>query len=114
MCRRREGALGALLGACDGNYRARLRPSRLRVSCDAPGAALLAAFACRRTSGDFVAKHRWQAPTTLLVSLGLVAAACGGDNNGSTAATTAGTTAAPTTAAASSAPTSGGPTTTAA
>ena len=67
--------------------------------------------------GIFVAKHRWLAPTTLLVSLGLVAAACGGDNKGSTAATTAaaaaGTTAAPTTAA-STAPTSGGPTTTAA
>src|SRR5690348_4602544 len=68
--------------------------------------------------GDFVAKHRWLAPTTLLVSLGLVAAACGSDNKGSTAATSAaaaaGTTAAPTTAAATSAPTTGGPTTTAA
>jgi len=61
-----------------------------------------------------VAKHRWLAPTTVLVTLGLVAAACGGDNKGSTAATTAaaaaGATAAPTTAAASSAPTSGAPT----
>ena len=68
-----------------------------------------------------MAKHRWLAPTTLLVSLGLVAAACGGDNKGSTTATTAAAAAATrrprraTTAAASTAPPrAAAPTTTAA
>jgi branched-chain amino acid transport system substrate-binding protein len=72
--------------------------------------------------GDRVTKHRWLAPTTLLVSLGLVTAACGGDNKGGAAATTAApaapaaTTAAASTTAASTAPasTSAAPTTTAA
>ena len=30
-------------------------------------------------------KHRWLAPTTVLVSLGVIAAACGGDNKSVTA-----------------------------
>src|SRR5829696_4797420 len=43
--------------------------------------------------GICVTRHRWLAPTALLVSFGFVAAACGSDNKGSAAATT---TAAPT------------------
>jgi branched-chain amino acid transport system substrate-binding protein len=66
--------------------------------------------------GDRVTKHRWLAPTTLLVSLGLVTAACGGDNKGgaaTTAAAPAATTAAPTSAASTApASTSAAPTTT--
>ena len=62
-------------------------------------------------------KHRWVVPTTLLVSVGMVAAACGGDNksSGGAAATTTASTAAATasTAAAGAATTAGGATTSA-
>jgi branched-chain amino acid transport system substrate-binding protein len=65
-----------------------------------------------------VKKYRWIAPTTLLVSFGIVAAACGGDNKSGSAATTAAaaatTAAAAATSAAPATTASGGPTTTAA
>ena len=55
-------------------------------------------------------KHRWIVPTSLLVTVGLVAAACGGDNKSGGAAAT---TAAPATTAAAAAATTAGATTTA-
>jgi branched-chain amino acid transport system substrate-binding protein len=67
--------------------------------------------------GDYVTRHRWLVPTTLLVSFGIVAAACGGDNKSGSAGTTAAaaaTTAATTAASAAPATTAGGATTTAA
>jgi len=59
-----------------------------------------------------MSRKRWVVPTSLLVSLGLVAAACGGDNSGSSGATTAASAAA--TTAASTATTAGATTTAAA